>query len=255
MIKGPEGVVLPWGWWLLVRRGWIEDAEGRRWRSVRAAFWEGHLRFPDTPIPDHQEMLLRALLALAAGRRDWHETAEDLFGGDLGFWRFYMAWLASVDLVVLTGPGLSDARVSDLGRSVVLMLQATRDPAWVELPMAAIVEAVRDAGRGSADASREAALQAFERQVARRPYQFRREAIGRTFAVTLVGVSVTARMPMRSVIWSLSFKDADVRDDLYAWLADRVDRWDDWGRLAYEAGAAALNQQLLRVMIARKTPI
>ncbi|WP_274602278.1 hypothetical protein [Sphingomonas sp. CFBP 8760] len=41
-------------------------------------------------------------------------------------------------------------------------------------------------------------------------------------------------MPTRSVIWSHSFAASPARDDFFGWLADRVDRWDDWARLAYE---------------------
>lgn len=40
--------------------------------------------------------------------------------------------------------------------------------------------------------------------------------------VTLTGHLVDARMPTRSRMWSLSFRDERARDDSFAWLAERV---------------------------------
>lgn len=38
---------LPWGWWLRADATGVEDEQGRRWKSVRDAFWRGRLGFPD----------------------------------------------------------------------------------------------------------------------------------------------------------------------------------------------------------------
>lgn len=250
--RGIEGVQ-PWGWWLRVRNGVIEDADGRRWRNVRQAFWEGHLRFPATDFGfARSELLLRALASI---ERHWigsEETQHDLFSGDMCFWRFYQGWLSSIGL-------LEDRRaansftpsLTDDGRSVLLMLQATREPEWIALPLAAVLQAVRQADRTGADDLREQALRIFERAVTELPYIFARETIGGRHLVTLTGLDANSRMPLRKVVWSLSFPDDRVRDDFFGWLADRVNRWADWGGLAYSKGADALTQHLLGLFAAR----
>ncbi len=58
-------------------------------------------------------------------------------------------------------------------------------------------------------------------------------------------------MPIRKVVWSQGFPDARVRDDFFAWLAERVDRWESWGRLAYSKSADALTRHLLGLLAAR----
>lgn len=57
-------------------------------------------------------------------------------------------------------------------------------------------------------------------------------------------------MPVRRVNWSISFTDAAARDDLFAWFAIRIDRWDDWGEMAHCKGADAFNQHLLSLIVA-----
>lgn len=152
--------VLPWGWWLRVNGASIEDADGRQWRSVRQAFWEGQLGFPATHVvPEQLELLLRVLATM-----DWSwcgadETKHDLFGGDMLFWRFHQCWLSSIGLLA-AGPGIDplSAALSDDGRSVLAMLQATREPEWIPLLFADVLEAVRSADRADADDDRERAL-------------------------------------------------------------------------------------------------
>lgn len=58
-------------------------------------------------------------------------------------------------------------------------------------------------------------------------------------------------MPLRRVMWSVSFPDAGVRDDFFGWLAGRVDRWEDWGSMAHRQGADALTRHLLGLLAAR----
>lgn len=101
-----------------------------------------------------------------------------------------------------------------------------------------------------ADDDREAALKAFEREAARLPFVFAREQVGRACLVTLTGIAVDSRMPTRRVMWSQAFPDEMSRDDLFAWLAQRVERWEDWGRLAYSSGADAFTQRLLALLVA-----
>lgn len=129
-----------------------------------------------------------------------------------------------------------------------MMLQATREPEFERLPMAAVVAAV-SASAGSDAESRERALITFEQQVGFRRHLFARENLGRRYLVTLTGLKVGARMPTRNIAWSQSFADANSRDDLFAWLAERVHRWDDWGEMAYRKGASALTSHLLSVIV------
>nr|WP_209023279.1 hypothetical protein [Sphingomonas jejuensis] len=245
---------LPWGWWLRVRGGEIEDEDGRTWSTVRDAFWEGELGFPDVHFaPEQHELMTRVLTAIDGRWLLGDERRHDLFGGDMLFWRFYQCWLGSIGMLDTAhrtsfGTAPLEAPLSPEGRSVMLMLQATREPAWERMPMAEVVEAVAAAGRG-ADGGREAALREFERSVGFRRHVFARERVGRTHLVTLTGIAAEARMPTMRVSWSQAFTDETGRDDLFAWLARRVDRWDDWGRLAHGRGADALTRHLLGLIV------
>ena len=242
---------LPWGWWLRVKDHGLEDEDGRSWETVREAFWEGHLGFPSTHLVGEQlELLTRVLNATDRRWFDFTENRDDLFDGNMRFWRFYMCWLASVGMLQVNErtPPL-EAPLSDLGRSVLAMLQATREPAWVDLPFGAVMDAIVRPGRGAADDAREQALRSFEREAARLPHVFAREMVGRRPSITLTGLGVQARMPVRRVIWSQSFGGEKARDDFFGWLAARVDRWEDWGGIAYSKGAAALTQHLLGLVV------
>lgn len=91
---------LPWGWWLRARRSVLEDEDGRTWRSVRDAFWQGELGFVDVHFaPEQLKLMLRKLLSLD---RRWSNSIKhrhDLFGGDVMFWRFYLCWLGSIGMI------------------------------------------------------------------------------------------------------------------------------------------------------------
>jgi hypothetical protein len=220
---------------------------------VRQAFWEGHLGFPPTHLVREQlELLLRVLASI---ERHWvgqAETKDDLFCGEMLFWRFYQCWLLSIGLLTISprGDPLS-AGLSDEGQSVLLMLQATREPEWIQLPFDSVLDALREAGQTGADYERERALRAFEEGVAHLPHLFAREVVHGRHLVTLTMLDTVARMPMRKVVWSLSFPADRVRDDFFAWLADRVHRWEDWGEIAYSKGADALTQHLLGLLATR----
>lgn len=246
---------LPWGWWLRVNGQGLEDADGRTWRSVRDAFWQGLLGFPDIHVvPEQHELMLRVLTAVDLRGGRGTEDRHDLFNGDMLFWRFYMCWLSSIGMIETEDRASAlSAPLSDKGRSVMLMLQATREPAWADLPMPSVVEAIRSAWNDPPDDARERAMAAFERSVANRPYVFARERLPRSYLVTLTGIGVGARMPLLRVMWSQAFPDEAARDDFFAWLAARVDRWEDWGNLAYSKGAAALTQRFLSLLIQRGT--
>jgi hypothetical protein len=242
---------LPWGWWLRANGQVLEDMDGVRWHSVRDAFWRGRMNFPTQHlVPEQLELLLRVLSSIERRWVNGSENRHDLFGGDMLFWRFYCCWLASVGLTDL-GRSLNalEGTLSDEGHSVMLMLQATRDPAWVDVPMDQVVDTVRSAMLDD-DLDREASFGRFEHAVACRLNVFARETVGGRHLVTLTGFQGTGRMPVRRVTWSASFGDKLARDTLFAWLAERVDRWDDWAECAYRDGASALTQRLFTLFLA-----
>jgi hypothetical protein len=248
---------LPWGWWLRARDGRLEDEDGRTWRTVRDAFWQGELRFCEVHFaPEQHELMLRVMSAIDAPGIGAGESRQDLFAGDMMFWRFYRCWLAAIGMLDLkvTAPATPNplsARLSPEGRSVLMMLRATRDPAWEGLPMAAVMEAVTAAGSGSDAADRETALRLFEDDVGFRRHLFARERVGRTHLITLTSMArgTGARMPTRRVTWSMSFTNATTRNDLFAWLACRIDRWDDWGEIAFRQGANSLTRHMLGMIV------
>ncbi|NLS27274.1 hypothetical protein S2M10_22690 [Sphingomonas sp. S2M10] len=250
---------LPWGWWLRINGDQLEDEQGRRWRSVRDAFWHSEIGFGDMPLQSHLlELMLRVLVSADTQRQGPKEKLYELFGSDRSFWYFYMCWLLSIGLLTRENPmgvpfGILDARISPEGRSVLLMLIATRDPEWEHLTMAEVVDTVMCRSSNAAD--REAALRAFERSLGVRRHVFARETIGRSHVITLTGLQAghPARMPTRRVTWSLSFDSRAIRDDLFAWIATRVEHWDYWGDLAYRKGAEALTQHLLGSAMASRT--
>lgn len=244
---------LPWGWWLRANGPHFEDEDGRKWQSVRDAFWRGELGFPDThAIREQLEFLLRVLLSFDMADRGESERRFDLFRGNLIFLTFYMCWLGTVGLLQR---GLTDD-LSPEGRSVLMMLIATRDPEWEDLPIADVMAAVVAASRDPSDLDQEQTLQDFEHAVGLRRHVFAREPVGQSHAITLTSMAngSPARMPVRRVTWSLAFDDQIVRDDLFAWIAARVDHWDVWGRMAYARGGGAFTQHLLGQVVASRSP-
>lgn len=247
-----EGGAMPWGWWLRVVNGRLQDPDGNMWSNVREAFWRGRLGFPEIHVaPEQHELLLRVLMSIDRPYGDGVECNHDLFDGDMAAWRFYMCWLHSTGLTApQPGKWSFNEPLSAEGRSVLAMLQATREPGHAVLSFKAVLEAVRGAARSAADDDREESLRSFERGVVRLHFLFARESLAERPVVTLTGFG-DGRMPLRRVIWSQSFADTDVRDNFYAWLAQRVDRWEDWGAMAYRKGADALTSHLLTLFVAQ----
>ncbi|TPG03894.1 hypothetical protein [Sphingomonas oligophenolica] len=135
---------LPWGWELRANKGVFEDSSGRTWSTVRDAFWVGELGFPSNHVAsEQQELLTRVLTAIGAERQWGDEQRFDFFEGDMLFWDFYLCWLASIVMLEISDKRyLRDTQISARGRSVLMMLQATRDPAWEALPMTEVIAAV-----------------------------------------------------------------------------------------------------------------
>ena len=238
----------PWGWWLRVEGGFVVDEDGRKWTSVRDAYWQGRLGFPPVHVAAEQpELLLSVLTSLHRRFVDGAEGKVDLFGGDMIAWQFYHCWLVSTGLCERPPKGALgfEATLTDEGRAVMRMLHATRDPAWAHLPM----REVRTSGRDAADAARERELQAFEAEAVHLPWIFGRRRVAASFVVTLTGMAVDSRMRTLRVVWTQAFADEKTRDDFFAWMAERVERWEDWGRIAYHRGADALTRHLLEMVV------
>ncbi|WP_019516210.1 hypothetical protein [Sphingomonas sp. Mn802worker] len=224
---------------------------------MQDAFWQGQLGFcPVHFAREQHELMLRVMSAIEGRRVIDSEDRHDLFDGDMVFWRFYQCWLASIGMLEMRrlDPNMQtplSAMLSPEGISVLMMLRATRDPAWEDLPMADVIDAVKAADAGE-NGAREQALRSFERSVGLRRHVFARERIARSHALTLTGLTVGsgARMPTRRVTWSMSFTDGSTRDHLFAWLAVRIARWDDWGELAFSMGADALTRHLMGMIVA-----
>ncbi|MGI4732229.1 MAG: hypothetical protein ACRYFW_10810 [Janthinobacterium lividum] len=243
---------LPWGWWLRAGPVGLEDGEGGVWPSVRAAFWEGRLGMRSGHVGlEQQELLVRVLTDMDAEGHAASRLVQDVFEGNAFFWRFNMCWLASIGMTIAAdrGTGL-ERQLSDEGRAAMLMLLATQDPEWIDLPMRGVVDTLARASLGDAHDAREAALCAFERGMTRLRHVFARERAGRAYLVTLTSIDPVERMPIRRIVWSASFWDAKTRDDLFAWLAERVHRWDDWGAKVRSLGARALSDHLLAMLVA-----
>jgi hypothetical protein len=225
---------------------------------VREAFWQGELGFPEVHFgPEQHELMLRTMSSLASPRSDRSESMHDLFGGDMMFWRFYMCWLASIGMIATRGAAGErgsplEGKLGPEGMSVLMMLRATRDPAWEALPIAEVLDAVASSLRRPGYGERERVLREFERSVGVRRHVFARERVGRSHLVTLTGFASGPgiRMPTRRVTWSQAFTDASPRDDLFAWLAVRAERWDDWGEMAYSRGGEAFGRHLLGLLAA-----
>lgn len=195
----------------------MEDGKGGGWRSVREAFWVGRLGFPSIHfVPEQQELLSRVLSTIERSTESRSDGRHDLFFGDMMFWRFYMCWIVSIRLADVDGRGNPlNPRLTVEGFQVRLMLSATAEPAWAELPMADVVDAVRRAHHGPPEQLREAMLQSFERETAARSTGFARRTVGRSHMVVLTGLSKDGRTPLRRTFWSLGFADTDHRDDFY----------------------------------------
>lgn len=215
---------------------------------------QSELGFGDmSTVPAQLEFLLRILLSVDMGGRGETESQYELFRSEPLFWTFYMGWLGAVGLLARTGRlGVFEERLSPEGRSALMMLMATREPEWEDLPIVGVIAPVVASSRVPSDLVREQALQDFERSVGIRRHLFAREMVGRIHTITLTSMATgrPARMPMQRVTWSLAFDDMIVRDDLFAWIAARVDHWDRWGSLAYSQGADALTQRLLALIVA-----
>lgn len=250
---------LPWGHWLRTDVGdpagtMLIDEEGRRFASVREAYWCGHLGMPGNDggsIDSDIERLHGVLTAIDRRVSNSVETALDLFDGDRVFHQFFFDWLYSVGLLDPAARSWN-AALSAEGRAVLLMLVATRPHELWRLPVGAPTVAALAIPYPS-NADRERWLVDTETSAVTLPFRFKREIIHGRSSLVLIGDALGEVMPIGRTLWSMSFKNAEVRDRLFHWLCVRLDRWTIWGSATYKHGAAYLTQHLLMLVLGSTT--
>lgn len=249
---------LPWGHWLAIRtsgreRIYVDEATGERWRTLRSALWHGRLggRDDGREPPPEQIELIHAVLAARARRPRVREAEEaaDLFHGGVLFRTHHLDWLAGHGLIV-GREIVHDARLSSEGRSVLLMLHATRPYATRGVrPSGATVQQLEGLGAGCEE--REVRLSRVERIASTWDAAFLRREEGGRLSVVLE----TKREGLgRMAAWELAANTRGQRDNLYEWLCFRMDRWPAWAGMATTVGSDALTHKLLATMAAALQP-
>ena len=87
-----------------------------------------------------------------------------------------------------------------------------------------------------------------ERQEAfarRLDYRLVRCELHKSPAVKMIGIDTRPSVPRSRTVWSMVHTDEYARDRFYLWAHERIDRWEQWGRLARDDGAHALTSHLL----------
>lgn len=242
---------LPWGYWLHadgapVGRSLV-DEQGRRWDTVRDAFWVGRLGMPHSLMIEESLERLMAYLA-ASSRRVVHvdESAHDLFGGEQDFERFYRIWVYAQGLT--GGDPPFGSGISAEGHAALVMLASTRPSQIRGLPVGSDAIATLAPSKAS-DTETEAWLDRVETAAAKLPFRFERRELWRKPTVALVGDTLGEIVPLRRTLWMQSFTDNAARDRFHVWLAHRLDRWEAWGKMAFERGAPVLTQHFLAMVM------
>ncbi|QWC56493.1 hypothetical protein F7D01_04750 [Erythrobacter sp. 3-20A1M] len=250
---------LPWGYWL-VAQGELDglppltDHTGQRWRSVREYFWVSRLAMAPIPRDDVRneelEFMLATLVSLDRRVIPTEERALDLFGS----WdrsRHYLSWLAGQKLLMSQTVADPNAELSPEGHAVLLMLASTRSPDAAPLAIGLpTLKSFHGLGDTPDQEERDRLIAAQERATLHLQYRFGRKDIAGQPAIVLAGVGLGPNIPLTRVLWSISFADDYARDRMLFWLHERIDRWPDWGELAYRQGARALSERLMQLAFA-----
>jgi hypothetical protein len=244
---------LPWGYWM-VSIGSVPgespliDEEGREWGSVREAFWIDRLGLPSIHSGWMSGIMefMASYLAIADGRFFApEERVRDIFLGDGHLDQFFRAYLLAAGLVNDT-----DGRPTPEGRSVLLMLMATRtrEDAAEDVGLDWII-ANRTAASHSERVAAAEQVERRERVAARMAHRFSTDTIGNDPVVKLIGLRITREIPVRSTLWTMTWPDGDrlARDRFYLWLLERIDRWDEWSEMVSRDGARALTEHFMKL--------
>lgn len=247
-IRNPS---LPWGYWLHADAGAyggpLVDEHGRRWETVREAFWIGRLGMARSIMTEeHLERLMTYLATTSRRVVHGSESVHDLFAGEQDFERFYRAWVYSQGLAGGDPPFGSGISVE--GHAVLVMLAATRPSQVRSVPVGGEAIATLAPSKAS-DVETAAWLDRIEAMSGKLPFRFERRELWRKPAVALVGDGLGGVVPLRRTLWMQSFSDNPSRDRFHVWLAHRLDRWEAWGNMAYRRGAPVLTQHLLAMMM------
>ncbi|GAA0671730.1 hypothetical protein FHT00_001847 [Sphingomonas insulae] len=251
---------LPWGCWMRIATGvggvTVIDQHGRTWESLRHAFWAGRLRM-STSSPRVMNEQLELMLAAFASKRhgivSTDERAHSVFGGDHVFMRFWWYWMYAEGLV--EGGFRRDPLDADLsaeGVAVLRMLAVTRPVELNAVPVGrAAVEFLGTPG--ALDECDRAKFEAAEASARLLPLVIVRETAFGTAGISLLHRDPNDVIPVARTIWHIRFPDAQLRDRLFLWMADRSDRWTAWGELVLREGAPALTQHLMTLLFADRS--
>ena len=237
---------LPWGSWLtLGEDGFIHDEEGNRWRSVRQALMQGRLRIPSTR--DDYDLFTAFLLSFDGAPYSPFVDTLDLFQGNWEYRGFYRDWLQGHELIEHV-PQESAYRLTPEGRSVLLMLAATRGFEDGPIPVGEDSVAAGPAGDGRAE--REAWFAEIDALAERMPSRFVRRDVGGRPMIVATAEAMGGRIKLRRTLWTQPFGSAESRDLFYRWLAMRIHRWPDWVGDAWRGGQQGLTARLLSLLAA-----
>jgi len=244
---------LPFGFWLIIendgRKDEFVDRDGRRYATIREAFWTGRLNLPlinDQPAPDQLELMHSVLAFRIRSRASSNELANDLFGANHLVHNVYLDWLANIGLLARDYDERNPGGVTAEGHSVLLMLDATR-PYSVrrERPGAPSIGFL--AGLAEESIAGEARRQRIEAAAAEWDVAFVRREIGSNAAIVLLKRG-DGRVPVLETVWSATFPTRRLRDAFYDWICSRADRWVDWSKVSRSIGGSELTQHLLVVL-------
>jgi len=249
---------LPWGYWLHAELGHHEliDEDGKSWDSVRQCLWQSRLGLPRRHLAfiDAQLEFMLAILA-AHDRRTvpLEERVIDLCDGSWTLRDHYDSWLQALGLL-RHSEGHSEGQHQGLsaeGRAVLLMLASTRSAEHGGQPVGlAALGLTHGLDRGTTRAERDHALARIEAHTHDLALRFVREVMHGRPVIKLIGREIGSTIPLARTLWLMAFPDAYARDRLFAWIAQRPERWILWGSLARDEGAQALSEHFLQLALA-----
>ena len=246
---------LPWGHWLVTDDEQVFhrylDEDGKAWSSVREALWIGRLGMPRVHVKDMNlalEFLASVLAVIDRRTIGVEERVHSVFAKDWGMDRFYAMWLIQQRLIAPQSvSGLTlDCPLTPEGLAILVMLASTRSIKDSPLPLGmSWIRARRGLDHGT---DRKAILDLVERQVAfarRLDYRLVRCELHERPALKMIGIDTRLSVPRSRTVWSMVHADEYARDRFYLWAHERIDQWEQWGRLARDDGAHALTSHLL----------